>query len=575
MLNRASLAVLAALLAPGAPLRAQEILARALDLERQGRFQEAVVAFRTVLAREPASPAALLGAERAYMVLGQRDSIVAMVRRALALDSANATAHTIELRTARAMGGDALAAEALARWMAAAPRSEAPYREWVRAMLAVGRVDEARQAVGLARERLGDPERLRPEMAQVEAAAGNWVLAAAEWRSAVERQSGLLGAATFSLQAAPPGTRDRLLRTLTEADSTNAARRVAAELLLGWNEPVRAWAMLRGALPGAQEQRSAALRSFADRASAQEGREAQRVAAEALETLAATAGPQDAAGLRVESARAYAAAGDGASARRILRAMADDPAAPGGAAGTATATLVELYLREGNPSEASRLLQQARNRLPGGEAERLWRLVARSWIRTGDLDRAEASVAADSSLAGDEVRGWIALYRGDLGRARALLRTGVRPSERESAAERAAMAALLQVVEIDWLPALGAALLMAERGDTLGASRALVALARSGLTGEAEVLLLAARYAELARDPSAARAIWEDLAERHAESSAAPAALLGLARAAAARGDVPGAVARLETLILNYPESALAPEARRELNRARGLVPRS
>ncbi|MDO8666667.1 MAG: hypothetical protein Q7J79_08650, partial [Gemmatimonadales bacterium] len=73
----------------------------------------------------------------------------------------------------------------------------------------------------------------------------------------------------------------------------------------------------------------------------------------------------------------------------------------------------------------------------------------------------------------------------------------------------------------------------------------------------------------------AARAIWEDLAERHAESSAAPAALLGLARAAAARGDVPGAVARLEALILNYPGSALAPEARRELNRARGLVPRS
>jgi hypothetical protein len=35
------------------------------------------------------------------------------------------------------------------------------------------------------------------------------------------------------------------------------------------------------------------------------------------------------------------------------------------------------------------------------------------------------------------------------------------------------------------------------------------------------------------------------------------------------------AASRLETLILDYPESALVPEARRELDRIRGLVPRS
>jgi TolA-binding protein len=55
----------------------------------------------------------------------------------------------------------------------------------------------------------------------------------------------------------------------------------------------------------------------------------------------------------------------------------------------------------------------------------------------------------------------------------------------------------------------------------------------------------------------------------------AAASLLHLARAAAARGRAAAAVRSLERLILDYPESALAPEARRELDRVRGLVPRS
>lgn len=574
MPSRGSVALALLVLGLAAPVRAQEILARALDLERQGRWQDAATAFRTVLAREPTNGAALLGAERVYTALGQRDSIMAVVGRALAADPTHSTARTIEMRAARAAGGESLAAEALARWIEAAPRSDAPYREWVRAMLAAGRVDEARGAVALARERMGDPGRLRPELAQVEVAADNWTGAAAEWRLAVERQPNLSGPATFSLQAAPPTARDRVLRTLTDSDSTGTASRLAAELLLGWNEPARAWTMLKAALPRAPSVRSAALRSFADRARAQEGPEPQRVAAEALETLAASVGPQEAARLRVESARAYAAADDGASARRVLRAMAEDPSAPAGIAGTATATLVELLVREGNPAEATSLLHQGRGRVPVGEAGRLWQLVARGWIRLGALDRAEAAVGADSSLAGDEIRGWVALYRGDLRRARELLRSGVRPSE--PAAERAGMAALLQVLERDSFPALGTALLLVERGDTLGASRALVALTRGGdLAGEAEILLLATRYAELARDTVSAAAIWADIAQRLPGSSAAPAALLGLARVASARGDLAGATAKLEALILNYPESALVPEARRELDRVRGLVPRS
>lgn len=560
-----------------APLSAQDLLGRALDLEEQARWQDAAAAFGALLSREPVNAAALLGAERVYTRLGWRDSVAAAVARALAVDPAHVVARTIELRVARAAGGEALAAEALARWIAAAPRSEAPYQEWVRLLLAGRRGEEARQVVRVARERLGDPARLLPELALVEAAAGNWTRAAAEWRTAVLRQPGATGAAAFSLQTAPPPAREGVLRALTAQDSTGVARRLAGELLLAWNEPARAWATVRGALPPAPDERATALRTFADRARARGGADALRAAGEALDLLAASLAPPEAARLRVESARAFADAGDRVAARRVLRAMSEDPATPPDVAASAVATLVEVALGERDAAGAERLLDRQADRLPGREALRLAQLVARAWIAAGALDRAQEAIAADSSLAADEIRGWIALYRGDLRAARALLLgAGVRASDRGGAADRAGVVALLQAVGADSLRELGVALFLAARGDTLGASRVLVAVARGErVEGQAELLLWAARYAAAAGDSAGAEALWQDIAARHASSGAAPAALLAVARALAGRGEVGVARERLEELILRYPESALVPEARRELDRLRGGVPSS
>src|SRR5579859_3932629 len=107
------------------------IIMRGLDFERQGRLEEAVAAFRQVLAREPANAQALLGAERAYAQLGHRDSTMALAARAVAADPQGTTAWTVEVRSARALGGETMAAGVLGRWMAASPQSEAPYRELV------------------------------------------------------------------------------------------------------------------------------------------------------------------------------------------------------------------------------------------------------------------------------------------------------------------------------------------------------------------------------------------------------------------------------------------------------------
>jgi tetratricopeptide (TPR) repeat protein len=559
---------------------AQDALARAFDFERQGRWADAAAAFRSVLAREPSHAPALLGAERVYTQLGLRDSIMMLVRRALQVDSTSSVIRQVELRTARALGGEPLAAEALRRWMAAVPRSEAPHRELVRALLAGGRLDEARTALLNARNHLG-PAVLRPEMAQLEAQAGNWSRAAEEWRAAVAATPTMMTAALFNLQAAPPPQRDGLLRSLTTPDTSQLGRRMGAELLLGWRDAPRAWTMLSRALPAEGPLRETTLRGFADRARSQPGRESQRVAGEALELLAASASGPAAARLRIESARAFWAAGEGAAARRVLRAIADDPGSPADVATSSVATLIEMHVREGDVAAAAALLEQRRRRLPAGEGMRLGLIVARGWLARGELDRAEAAALADSSLAGDEIRGWAALYRGHVAAARELLRGSGLRSGQDAPAERAAVVALLQAVEADTVPALGAALLTAGRGDTAAAARALAALARSGGPAagtdqaRAALLALAAGFAQAAGDTTGADTLYRAIIERLPDTSPAPAAMLAVARLMGARGDVRGAVTQLETMILRYPQSALLPEARRELDRVRGLVPRS
>jgi tetratricopeptide (TPR) repeat protein len=610
MRPRARILLWALALAAAAPRRApaQEVLGRAMDLEQVGQWNEAATLYRQVLAEDPASAGALLGLERVMVRPAQRDSVLAFARRAIAASPAASTGYAVELRVLRAMGQDSLARGVLEQWVAVDPTGMAPYREWARLSFTAGRLQDARDAVVLARQRLRNGTALAPEMAQLEAVEGDWGGAAAEWRAAVQAQPAYVEAAGFSLRPAPAGSRDAVLRALISAPDARriapdtsdappagfrpvtsassgsgalAGRRVAADLLLGWNEPGRAWDLLRDVLPAADSQRVPILRAFAERAQSLGGPDAQRAAAGAYELLARAGPPEEAGRMRVEGARSYAAAGDTADAGRVLRALAGDASADPATRTAAAAAMVELLVREGRPAEAERALEGGAG-IPGTDRTALARAIAGAWLRLGALDRAARAVAGDSSLAGDEVRGWVALYGGNLAEARRLLRNaGATVGERGLAPARAAAVALLEAVGRDSLPELGAALLLAARGDSLRSSRALVAVARAlggaAEDGEAEPALLAwaARLAAGGRDAAGAEALWREVAERFDSSRAAPEADLALARALADRGDVKGAAARLEAMILAHPQSALVPEARRELDRVRGLVPRS
>jgi TolA-binding protein len=144
------------------------------------------------------------------------------------------------------------------------------------------------------------------------------------------------------------------------------------------------------------------------------------------------------------------------------------------------------------------------------------------------------------------------------------------------AATRAALLALLQRIESDTLPRLGAAFLALEKGDTAAATAGFAAVASTlpPEKGGAELRLWAGRL-EVARGHTAEAERLFRAADVETAAATAPAAELELGRLLIAVGRRDEAVATLEHLILTYSTSALVPQARRLLDEARGAVPRT
>ena len=204
-------------------------------------------------------------------------------------------------------------------------------------------------------------------------------------------------------------------------------------------------------------------------------------------------------------------------------------------------------------------------------------------IERGELDAAEQALGADSSVDAMALRGWVALYRGDLTHAaRQLHEAGPYAGRPGEATERARMLALVQRIGRERSPELGAALLLLARRDSLAALPALREVGRRlpGRSG-AGVLLLAGQVAARlgpSHDSTATALFAEVVAADGAEprdAAVAPAAELEWARLLLRRGEPAEAITHFERLILTYPESALVPQARRELEQARGTIPRS
>ena len=551
-------------------------ISRAFDLERRGNYEAAAEAYRAILATRPGDPGALLGLERVLIPLNRSPEILTDVRAALAASPKSGAVFGVALR-AWAGAGESDSLRAVAeRWAAAAPGDEAPYREWGAAALQQQDRAAAREAYELARTRLGRPDALAAEMAQLAVSDGDYPTALQEWLPAVRRLPGYRTSAVSSLAQAPTEVRPALLRLLARhTDFT--ARRLEAELRVRWGDPLGGLAALETVLPESRAVAVDALRGVLDQLRGQRGQEALLAQARALEAIAARSNEPQASRIRLEAAQTYSAAGDLESARRMLTGLAQEGGAPGSVSAGAATTLVTVMIGDGKLEEAARRLEELRPTLPSDEYLELRRRLALGWIRRGDLHRADSVLAADSSIDGLAIHGRIRLYRGEIaGAVEALRAAGPYAGERAEATRRTALLALLQPIGADSLPALGEALWLLERADTAAAARGLEQVAGTlpPAKGGAELRLLAGRLAAARGQHQAAERLYRAAATAEAPGTA-PAAELALGELLLRRERTDDAIALLEHLILTYPESALVPQARRLLDQARGAVPRT
>jgi TolA-binding protein len=555
------------------PLAAQRTpYDRAFDLERRGSYAQALTGYRQILESHPADLNALLGLERVLHELGRSQELAPPAAAAMALEPKNPVLLAVAIRGWTAARQVDSAAQLVNRWAELEPASEAPYREWGFAALAQRDQRTARKAYQLGRQRLNRPDALAGELAQLATYEGDIPLAVSEWLLAIRSFAGYRSSAVGLMSQMPTDRRQALLAELGRRGQP-LTDQLAASLQARWNEPLNGYERLMRRLPAGAEG-IPALQEFLEEVRTASGRDASLARARTLEVLADRQASQRARYL-AEAARAYSEAGDQASARRMLARLSSDPKASPEAAATAGVTLVSVLISEGKLEEADQRLKELRETVTADEHERLIHRLARAWLRAGKLDRGQALVARDSSVEGFAIRGRALLYRGDIaGATRDLATAGPFATERSEATERAAILAVLQVIDGDSLPALGAAYQALERGDSAGAATGFATVAGTlpPDRGGAHLFLMAGRLRAGLGAVKEAEQFFRSAAGV-SNSAAAPAAGLELARILVRQGRPRDAIATLEQLILEFPQSAVAPQARRLLDTVRGGAP--
>jgi tetratricopeptide (TPR) repeat protein len=531
---------------------------RALDLENAGKYREAAQLFRSALRTSPTA-GALLGLERAYAELGMSDSLLAPLDSLIARRPRDPLFRSVQLRTLQLLRREDLLRAAFERWVREVPRDPSPYREYARLLLQLGRSAAADSIVQRGRASLGGTRDLEYETAQLRAAQGQWLPSAEAWRRALADAPHLAGAAAYALAPTPMATRDPVRAVFLAPPGDLGSRSALAELELVWGRPLEAWEALRVLRPDTASVR--VWTEFGERALAEE-----RYAV-ARDALTAALGVRRTPALALGAARAALRAGSAADVF-TLAPLSEAEADPARAARDYVPLHVEALATLGRGAEAEALIERYDRYLAPGQRMRLARTLATAWVHAGDLQRARGALrAAGEDADSSEAAGWLALYEGRLGSARVLLKGAHDPGP-----DLALALGVVARTRGDSAPALGDAFLALARGDSAGAAtRFLTAAERH--PEAASALVLAAARVQAARGDASAVALWQRVVTQYADSPEAAESELEWARALRRRGDGAGAIAHLEHLILSAPQSALLPQARRELALARAALP--
>ena len=543
------------------PARAQEsssnttdtLVLRALDLE-ESKPRDAAVLFRRAFAGESMIPA-LLGLERVYTNLGMIDSLLPLLRSAIRTEPRNGVIRSVQLRTLTVLQKDEELTAAFRDWVRAAPGEAAPFKEYARILLESGRSQAADSVLTVATRMVRDPRDFSAELAQVASAQHMWNEAGRRWRETLTQTPQLYQAAVFALSQANGVARDSVRTHLANDPPWLPARRVLASLELIWNQPRQAWIAFSGVRT--DNETVGAWKEFAEEADARSMQVASRDAWAAI--YRQTHDPA----MALRAADAALTSGEATSAL-ILASQAQGALSQQLGLRDAVPVRLRAFAALGRADDALRLVDSVRPKVVPIQLQMLERELMWAWLRVADAARARPLVLR---LDEDEATALLAIYDGDLAKARTALRNAD-----ASNLMLLQPRALLARTTLPTSATLGAAFTALAKRDTTAALTQL--MSASTEVGDAAPLVLAmsARLLTARSDDARAMPIWTRIVTDYATSPEAPEGDLEWARAALRARDGSTAIARLEHLLLTYPASALAPQARRELEAAKRLA---
>lgn len=555
-----------------------ELLRAASVREASGDLAGAERLLRVLLERYPDSAAGLLALERVLRAKGDVRAALPVADALLAANPRSPRAHRLRLRILAELDSAAGVTEAAEGWMRADPRSEDPYREIAAVYESRFGVHAALRVLERGRAAMGDSTALAVEMGELLVRAGRVEEGVREWSRGLGREAQELPAVlrrVASLQASWPELPRRLVDALVAEPTTLARRRAAAQVAVEAKLADRAIEVANGVI--AELDGRARYGFLADLARRAEEAGAPRTALWAylhLRAYAERAAERSALDRRI--AAAAQKAGDNRAAGEAWERVAAVVEKGSPERREALVALVRLNL-EGHEPEAVRApLAALRAEFPdASELDRLAAAVAAWLAARGERERAREVLEGIEGPWSTRERAFLLLEAGDVAAGRDQLLAAAAGLAPEEATDVIATVRVLGNVDPASARIVADAVVLAHRGHTREAEERLAARIPAATPRDRPALLaLAARLAEQAGRSERALDLRRRIASEFPRAPEAPEAMLLAAQALAPQpGGLGEAVALLERLILTQPQSALVPQARRELERLKGRVP--
>lgn len=550
----------------------------ATRLREAGRLPDATRALEEFLVRQPVSPTALALLVDLLAEEGDVGPVLAWVERAVGQGANDPQIQRLWVSSLVQAGfGDSARAVAR-RWVQVAPSLAEAHLALTDAELAVADTSTAIRVLEHARDDLNEAGAILERLADLYVASGDRAGLLESWGALLALGESGVVAVVEDVRSSPKSRRDamELWDTLLQrSEQESLSRGAYAALRLG--EPRAARRLARVSQPTDVADRSRFLRGYVSEAT--DGGLPGEVAWGADELASLSTRPADRQRWQAVSADMALVAGDTSAARRTFRTLLEE-SEPGDAAHRLASRRLFSVLASaaGDVSGAAGLWESYRQTYPDSALD-LAEMAAElsdARARVGALEEAErglrdarvslSSAAARATL--DDAGTRLALFRGQPDSAIArLVRATAAPGVEPVARTRdLSLLALLEGANAPEIELLGGALLALLR-DPAGWETDAWLRRFAGLPATtarpAMLALLADELDSAGRSGQASRAL-HHIVDAFPRSPQTPAALLSLARRAT-RIRPDSARTWLERLITTYPESAVAPLARRLL----------